>query len=347
LINFDYSSSAGLLPCAIDAMRFAPTANSHAVYNDGVKASLAEHQAQEHIRNLLGVKGGTFYWCGSGSQANYWLIRYLCRAPHSLVTTSIEHKSIDQLISTCGIGIHPKDGRIEVTSLVRGVSEETKLVSLMTINNETGYILPIKEVRLALPNILLHSDMVQALGKYHMEGTANQVDILTISAHKIGGPKGLGAIWVRDNGPVLRLPYLGTHPTESIVAFGAAAQYHLQNKVRFYENIIIAEHKFLQYLRSSGIEFKHQPIYRYPGILSLNLPGIDATKLMLDAGDNGLRISLGSACGEKVSRVLKNFGISTEDILSTVRISLDPHLTSIQVEEGAEILVKLIRKQRS
>jgi cysteine desulfurase len=348
MINLDYNATTPLLPVVREAMECVPQGNSHSAHMAGIKAKLAEKKAEEQVKHLLGTSKGRIVWTSSGSEANRLTIQGLCKYRWGdLVTTGIEHKSIDDLWRAYGNAVWPRQsGLVYHKDFERYVGDHVKLVSMMLVNNETGLLMPVDKLKLKFPNTLIHTDAVQALGKMNVHVDTLGVDLVSLSAHKIGGPKGIGALWIKD-GVDINLPYLGTANTPGIVGFGVAAEqvHNMPNRRALYrENCNI----FFRELIRQGAA----PLWRgvgdlarlAPGTMSLYFKGVDADELMMCLSTEGVMISTGSACGGGRSHVLERMGLSDEEIDSTVRISPGMIYGEGELAEAAGIVARVAKE---
>jgi len=220
----------------------------------------------------------------------------------------------------------------------------------MMVNNETGIRYNIKQIanKAHKNNALFHTDAVQALGKLEIDVEELECDLITLSAHKIYGPKGIGCLWIKD-GIDINIPYLGTPNVPAIVGFGEAVK-KLDWK-EYSKELEDKENHFVSELIRFKVDFKYKSKllskYSYiPGLMSIEFPNISNIDLMIELESKGIMISLGSACskGKVSSRVLKNMGFSEEKIQSSVRISLGKHCSINDLTEAAYIIAETIKE---
>lgn len=348
MINLDYNATTPLLPVVRKAMEECPQGNSHSPHMLGVKAKLAEKKAEKQVKTLLGTTSGRIIWTSSGTQANQLAIQGICEDRRGyLVTTGIEHKSIEDIWRRYGNAVWPRrSGLVYRKDMNRYVCNFTRLISMMLVNNETGMMQPVAKMKPQFPNVLVHTDAIQALGKMNVWVDTLGVDLVSISAHKIGGPKGVGALWVRD-GVEIEVPYLGTANTPAIVGFGVAAEqiHNMPNRRSLYrENCQIF---FREIIRAGA-----SPIWRgsgdldrlIPGTMSLYFQGIDAEDLMMELSTKGIMVSTGSACGGGRSYVLERMDLTEEEVKGTVRISLGLLYEEGELSEAAKVVAETAKE---
>jgi cysteine desulfurase len=321
--------------------------NPHSLHVRGTRIMQRIREVEHQLLEKVNGTHGYLAWTGSGSEANRLAIETFCRKG-GLVTSDIEHKSIWAHRRRYGNTLEVnKKGLLEVTDIERYFHKDISMVSIMLVNNELSTIQPVASVvglaRTKSPEALIHSDMAQAFGKMPIDLKALDLDLATFSAHKIGGPRGLGCLWVH-NRVRGELPYLVTPPDRAIDYFGAAMDDW--PKEDQHSHIEALEQSFLTGLGEYRLNIERDA-NRLPGILSICIPGIDATDLMLACSDQGIYISTTSACNnlkQTRSHVLQAIGMSDEDIDATIRISFS-HVNEVdQVAEAGRAIARIIKE---
>lgn len=343
--------------------------NASSIHRDGRDARTALEAARRQVARLLGCTARRITFTGGGSEANNQVLKSLAFASpngkNHFITSSIEHPSI---LRTCEwlekAGFEttclPVDssGRIRPADLEKAITEKTLLVSIMTANNETGSIQPIAELaRIAHErNVLFHTDAVQAAGKIPIDVDALDVDFLTMSGHKLYGPKGIGALYVRKGIELEPLIHggkqeggmrAGTENTVGIVGCGKAAELaeerlsDMNRRVRDLRDRLQAGIlAFLPDTRLNG-----HPEHRLPNTLNVSLPGIRGESMVLALDPKGISFSSGSACrsgSPKPSHALLAMGLPEEQAHCALRFSLGIHTTEEQIDRTLRLIREAI-----
>ncbi len=370
-IYFDNSATTPLCPEAITAMeRVMQTGygNPSALYRRGLIAQNEVHTAREKILSLLGVhSAGTFsplVFTACGTEANNLALFGTARAKAQhktgkIIVSDSEHPSVlrcAQALEAQGIRVlylPTRGGLLDLEMLSREVTQDTFLVSLMTVNNETGALYDVaRAAHIAKeknPAVVVHTDAVQAFGRLPVTPEKWGVDLVSLSAHKIGGPKGVGALYISPAVHKAKkiIPVLlgggqeqgyrsGTENVIGIAGFGAAAAAiakceQPQPRIRAYLcNVLRTDPRF------SAVVINEAPQgHRAGHILSLTLPGIRSETMLHFLSDRGICISAGSACSSAsrhISPALQGFGLNAKQAATTVRISIGPQNTLSQAD---------------
>jgi cysteine desulfurase len=346
--------------------------NPSSLYPIGRKAKEILNEARAHVAAAVGGSKASIYFTGSGTEAdNHAILGVLDALPdrNEFVTTAIEHPAVLETaayLETRGTKVTylPVDstGTIDLDALRSAVTPKTALVSVMHANNEIGTIQPIADVvRIAREQgALVHTDAVQSFGKIAFRADDLGVDLLTVSAHKIYGPKGVGALYVRKGTPLRPFVHgghqerglrAGTENTIGIVGFGEAARIlplHFEaDKVRLRR----LSDRLKTGLEASipKIHLNGHPENRIPTTLSYAFLGLESEAILLSLATQGICVSTGSACSEdseEVSHVLQAIGLRPEFARSTVRMSLGRFNTEDDVVEILRVLPEVVAKLR-
>lgn len=322
--------------------------NPSSLYPIGREVKEMITQARDAIAETLGAKRTEIFFTGSGTEADNFAIRGVMDAmpdKNEFITSAIEHPAVIETAhylerKGAKVIFIPVDdtGLIDLDHLHRAMSERTALVSIMHANNELGTIQPITEVvKMAKEKgVLVHTDAVQSFGKIDVNVDKLGVDLLSVSAHKIYGPKGIGALYIRKGTNIMPLIYgghqerlmrAGTENTIGIVGFGEA--------VRILQDQGAKEKKRIAQLADMlkrGIEekipkvkFNGHQTERIKGTLNYSFYGLEAEAILLSLATKEIYVSTGSACSEdseEVSHVLSAIGLRPELARSSLRISL-------------------------
>lgn len=350
--------------------------NPSSIYAAGRNAYADVSAARAQVAQLIGANPGELYFTSGGTEAdNLALLGVAARFYRGhIITTAIEHAAV---LNSCrnladrGFAVTylqpDKRGLIRAEQVAAALRPDTLLVSVMLANNEVGTVQPVKEIgqMLAGRGVLLHTDAVQAAGKIAFNVDELRVDMLTVSAHKLNGPKGVGALYVRHGVDILPQHFgggqelglrSGTENVPGIVGFGKAAELTAARFAEQRAKTLAARAAFLQELsaRLDGWqingEFADENL-RLPGNLHLSFKGVDGTTLLLLLDMAGVACSAASACSAgsgAPSYVLKAMGAADWQLKSAVRISFGWETSPAEAKRAAEILaeqVKWLREQ--
>lgn len=331
--------------------------------------------ARSGIANLVGVRSDEILFTSGATESNNMVFLGLqeygiASNRKHIITTSIEHKAIlesAKFLELHGFDveyIHPdQSGRVRAMEVLSHVRQDTLLVSVMHVNNETGIIQPVKEIGEALSEteVLFHTDATQSCGKLVEEVRSLKYDAMSFAAHKLYGPQGIGALVLRKKRykypPMKPLLYggpqehglrPGTTPVALAAGFGKACELamneykHLLDEYRKIKDVI------LQILYDSGIQYKINGDQKYctPNTINISLRGVSSEALMM-ATRQYCGISNGSACTSKnynVSYVLSSMGLSQEDAESAIRISWGAYVDYEKVADSFKQLVAVAKQ---
>ena len=347
----DYNAEAPVKPAVSEAMAdvIAHVGNPSSVHGFGRRARRAVESAREQVAALAGVAPGAVIFTSSGTEANNLALKGAQRG--RLLVSAIEHDSV--LGAAPGAVILPVDGRgiIDLGALRAALAEDgpPALVSLMLANNETGAIQPVAEAaRIAHAHgALLHCDAVQAAGRLKIERAALGADLLSLSAHKMGGPQGVGALILGDGVEIN--PQLaggrqetgrraGSENTAGIVGFGAAAGLAGEDLADASRIAKMRDHMEAEIIALGGILIgAHGP--RLCNTACISMPGMPSETQVIGFDLAGIAVSAGAACSSgKVgpSRVLEAMGVDRDLASRAVRISLGWRTTVGDVERVIE-----------
>jgi cysteine desulfurase len=346
--------------------------NPSSLYPIGRAVKDIINQARENVARALGAQRSEVFFTASGTEADNWALRgVLDTHPEKgeIITSGIEHPAVLQqakYLEKKGIKVSyiPVDsfGIIDLDFLRAAITPQTALISIMHANNEIGTIQPIETVvSIARDHgVLVHSDAVQSFGKTDLDVVKLDIDLLSVSAHKIYGPKGIGALYVRKGVDICPFIYggrqergirAGTENTIGIVGFGEAARILMERGRKDRERI----EKLTDSLKK-GIEkkipkvrFNGHPEKRVKNTLNVAFPGLEAEAILLALATKGISVSTGSACSsesEEVSPVLLSIGLRPEIARSCIRMSLGRFNTEEHVQAVLHELPDIISKLR-
>ncbi len=345
--------------------------NPSSMHRKGVEAERYVRQTKETLAKLLKVQEKEIFFTSGGTESdNLALIgcaRANRRAGNHLITTSIEHPAIlntMQYLEQEGFRVTylPVDetGRIRLQDLKEALCEDTILVSIMYVNNEIGSVQPIEEAVQMVKNykrsILFHVDAVQGFGKYRIYPKRAGIDLLSISGHKIHGPKGIGALYINEKVKIHPIIFggeqqknirSGTENVPGIAGLGVAAQeiyrnldektaYMRELKQRFIEGVTRIEHTKVHGLCDERSA---------PHIISVGIAGIRSEVLLHTLEERGIYVSSGSACASNhpaISGVLRGIGTGKEYLDSTLRFSLSEFTTKEEIDYTLGVLYNCV-----
>ena len=368
MIYLDNSATTKPCPQAVEAMTKALTenwGNPSALYGFGIDAARQLRQARHTVAAALGAEPDRVFFTSGGTEADNWAIfgtaKRLGKRGKHIVTTAIEHHAIlNSMKELEGQGFEvtylqpDSQGRVSVDNLKAALRKDTILVSIMMVNNEVGSVMPISQMaklthRLC-PDAIFHTDAVQGFLKVPFQAKSLGADLISVSSHKIHGPKGAGALYIS---PRLRsFPALllgggqeggyrsGTEATPAIFAFAAAAEAGMQTfrqdtaREKELLNSLCEKLSALPGLVLTGA-------HEAPHILNIAIPGVPTQNTINILQDAGICVSAGSACAKgHRSHVLTAMGIPGETIDSAFRVSLCRDNT----QEEIDTLVEVIRR---
>ncbi len=373
MIYLDYNATTPLLPEALEAM--LPYLREHfgnasSIHRAGREARAAVDAARDRLAALLHAKPNEIIFTGGGTEADNLGVIGLARAQAGrgkhLITSAIEHHAVlhafDFLerkegfrVTRLGVG---GEGRIDLTKLEAALTDETTLVSIMSANNETGVLQPVREAaRICRERgVLFHTDAVQSFGKEVLD--AREFDALSLAAHKFGGPKGTGILYLRSGLSIDRLQVGGSHEGErragtedvaAIAGMAAAAERALAGMEEEQ-----GRQRRLRDLLWEGIRAQHPGVIRngeaeqtVANTLNVCFPGLDGESLLMSLDLDEICASSGSACmvGSVVpSHVLLAMGRPPELARAAVRFSLGKGTTQAEIAETITRVGRIVRQ---
>ncbi|MGH8901034.1 MAG: cysteine desulfurase family protein [Egibacteraceae bacterium] len=371
-IYLDYQATTPLDPRALEAMLPYLTdihANPSSPHSQGQQAAETVRAARRQLQTLVGAAHESEIVFTSGAtESNHLAIIGAAAAAqrrgNHIVTTVIEHKSVlaaSDRLARAGFAVTHvpvgSDGRVDPGDIERALTPRTVLVSMMHANNEIGTIQPLTEIAAVTRTygVLLHTDVAQSIGTIPFDIDRLGVDLASISGHKIYGPKGIGALYVRQSMPIE--PQLtgggqeyglraGTLNVPGIVGLGCAAAILTRERSTDAERVLALRERLRQRLTRAlpGVRVNGSLEHRLPGNLSLTIPGLESSDLIAALPD--LAISGGSACNTgqpEPSHVLTAIGLEPADARCTLRLSLGRFTTVHDVEHAATRLIFTIR----
>lgn len=355
---------------AVDAMT-ENYGNPSSLHRAGLDAQLAVDKARKAIAASIGADSSEIYFTSGATESNNLALRGISaaygRKCRKLVISSVEHASVDETASALEksgfeiVRISPRDdGRFYADDFISACDENTCLVSMMLVNNETGYIMPVREtfmaVKRSFPEIITHCDCVQGYMKLPIKAASLGADLISLSAHKIHGVKGVGAIYIKKGVRVIPIVTggkqekgirSGTESVPLIAAFGAAVDKFRPTIAERYERVSQLKAHLLG--KIGGIEnvAVNSPSDGSPYVINISAVGKRSEIMLHFLESKGIYVSSGSACSKgQQSGVLGEFGISGKRADGAVRISITAQTTEDELDEFAEALAEGMTKIR-
>lgn len=344
--------------------------NASQVYSFSREVKKALKEARECIASCINASPDEIYFTSGGSESDNWAIKgvmLLNETNSSVIHSNIEHHAI---IKACEdvkrYGYEVKElqanrfGTLLADELEKVISEKTKLISIMMVNNEIGTIEPIRELAQVAHkyNVDIHTDAVQAVGHMIIDVKDLNVDYLSASAHKFNGPKGVGFLYVKDakkisslisGGMQERGMRAGTENVAGIVGMAVALKNNCDELLHNMEYLRQLESILLNCLDDHHIDYIRNGENQIPGNLSLSFAGVEGEMLLHRLDLKGILVSTGSACDSKnvqLSHVIKAIGVDLKYAEGTIRISLSKDNTKEEVIKIAQAIVAILNKKK-
>ena len=343
--------------------------NASSLYTPGLVARRALDEAREKVAALINAKANEVYFTGCGSESDNWVLKGVASSLKSkgnhIITTVTEHPA---MLRTCEylekngyevtyLGIDDQ-GRLNPAELEAAIKDTTILVSIMMVNNEIGTIHPIKELAAIAKKhgVLFHTDAVQAVGNVPIDVKDLGVDFLSMSAHKIYGPKGVGGLYIRRGAKLGTLIFgggqesgkrAGTENVAGIVGFGKAAELALNSLDEHIKHSTEMRNYLAEKLTAEipDVIINGSMDNRHPGNLNVTFKYIEGESILIQLDACGICISTGSACSSKSlkpSHVLSALGVPVELIHGTVRFSVGDFTTKEDIDYTVECTKKIV-----
>lgn len=341
--------------------------NASQAYSFSRHPKKAIQEAREVIASCIGALPEEVFFTSGGTESDNWAIKGIAfrnNNKQATITTAFEHhavlhacEAIERLKYPVAYMRPDKNGIITPDALRRYITDKTQLVSIMYANNEIGSIQPIKKLcKIAHKHgALFHTDAVQAVGHVQIDVNDLSVDMLSASAHKFNGAKGVGFLFIRKGTPIAAYAdggaqeyglRAGTENVAGIVSMAVALKKNIEDLNRNHEHVINLEKLLLKKLNEKGVSFvRNGGDQTLPGIISLSFEGKDGEAILHRMDLMGICISTGSACDSKntdISHVLKALKIPDNLAKGTIRISLGKNNTEEEVEAIAVALKKIL-----
>src|SRR6266404_1922767 len=381
-VYLDNSATTAMAPEVIEVMLpyFSDEmGNAQSVHSFGQRAKSAVEKARREVAALINATPAEIVFVSGGTEADNLAVRGIAEAHRDygrhIITTKIEHPAV---LATCelleGAGYRvtylpvSRGGLVSIGDVRQAISDDTILISVMLANNETGSIQPIGEIAgvvaearaRGLDHLHFHTDAVQAIGKISVDVNRLGIDLLSLSGHKIHGPKGIGALYVRKGTRLTKLLYGGHHERDrragtenvpGIVGLGKAAELARTqlderiNRMRDLRDYL--EQQLIS--RFPDVRVNGDRQHRVPNVSNVSFGGIDGESLLIALDLKGIAVSTGSACASgslEPSHVLQALGLTRDEVRGSLRFSLGAYTTREEIDYAVSILAQTVARLR-
>lgn len=347
--------------------------NPSSIHSFGRETREAVYEAREKVARLIGAKSSEIIFTSGGTEANNLAIKGVALAREGgghIITSAIEHHAVlvpCQYLERKGFEVSflpvDHDGLLDPDDVRRAITNKTILISIMHSNHEVGTLEPLEEIgKLAMErDIPFHTDAVQSGGKVPIDVSALGVNLLSLSAHKLYGPKGVGAMYLRNGTKILPQIFgghqesnlrAGTENVAGIVGFGEAAEVALHEMQVDGEKICGLRDRLWEKIKEGveSVRLNGHPTKRLPNTLNIAFDCVEGESLMINLDLRGIAVSMGSACTSgslETSHVLLAMGLSPIMARGSIRFSLGMENTQEEVEYTANTLEEIVRRLRS
>ncbi|MFZ5647914.1 MAG: cysteine desulfurase NifS [Bacillota bacterium] len=377
-IYFDHSATTPVRPEVVEAMcdylkeNFG---NPTSLHYFGRQVRKGVEEAREKVARAIGANPNEVVFTSGGTEADNMAIHGVAysnknRGNH-IITSAVEHHAVLNTVKALGkegftVTILPVDkyGMVSVDDVAAAITDKTILITIMHANNEVGTIMPIKEIgKLARSKgIIFHTDAVQSFGKIPVDVNELGVDLLTVSGHKIYGPKGIGALYIRKGtrwrqtlmhgGAQERLRRAGTENVPGIIGFGVAAELAMANMDKESEYLRGLRDRLIKEVtgRISHVKVTGHPAMRLPNHASFTFEFIEGESMLLSLDMKGIAASSGSACTSgslEPSHVLLSMGIPHEIAHGSIRITLGIDNRPEDIDYFMEVMPPIVERLRA
>ena len=375
-IYLDHSATTPVHPKVLEKMlpffneRYG---NPSSIHTMGRTVKIPIEDARKNIAEALNTIPPRIIFTSGGTESDNNAILGVAMANQDkgkhIIISEIEHSAIRQSVKYLeAFGFQttvlPVDayGKINIDQLKKAIRQDTILISIMHVNNEIGTIQPIEEIGTLAreKGIYFHTDAVQSFPILQIDVSKMPIDLLTISSHKINGPKGVGALYIKDG--IKFLPIVGgsqersrrggTENVPGIIGFGEAVKILEECRQDKYKKLINYKNKmieiWMEQLGEENFVINGHPIDTVPSILNVSFPAIDSHTMIMSLDMKGIYVSGGSACASgaiDISRVIKALNLADEVASSAIRISFGLGNTSEQVEKTAKEIANIVKRK--
>ncbi len=348
--------------------------NPSSIYYFSASCRDALDNARQRVAKAIAARPSEIFFTGGGSESDNWALEGIASAAkgkgNHVITTSIEHHAVlntARYLENMGYRITyvpvDRNGMVDPGDIKKAITKDTILISVMYANNEVGTLQPIREIgSIARDNgIYLHTDAVQAAGHIPIDVNNDMVDLLSMSAHKFNGPKGVGALYIREGvdihplihgGAQERNRRAGTENVPGIVGMGRAIETAAERSCEENARITHMRDVMTDKIFSSitDVRLNGHPDKRLPGIINIEIDGVSGDTLLMNLDMAGIYVSSGSACtsgSPEPSHVLLAMGKTEEEARSSVRISIGRYNTEEEIGIAVLELAQIVSRLRN
>lgn len=374
-IYVDNAATTALSKHAFEAMLPYLTkeyGNPSSIHSFGRKAKYAIENAREIVACAIGAFPDEIYFTSGGTEADNWAIKSVAEKNRGnrnhIITTAIEHHAVlctldflrDQGYEITSLGVN-QYGQISLQELGAVIRSDTSLITIMAANNEIGTILPTAQIGAMAreQGVIFHTDAVQAVGHIPINVRDMNIDMLSLAGHKFGGPKGVGALYLKKGidltsnmhgGDQERSLRSGTENVAGIVGLAAALEEASSKMKGTMEKVSALRDRLIsEMLKIPCVRLTGDPQNRLPGIASFTIEGVEGESIVMMLDQNGIYASSGSACSsgsQEASHVLLATGLPNQLAHGSLRLSLNEDNTEEDVHDILEALPKIINRLR-
>lgn len=347
--------------------------NPSTLYGIGRESKKALELARQRVADAINAKPEEIIFTGGGSESDNLAVKgiafKLAKKGKHIITTEIEHPAIKETLhflesldfKVTYLPVY-ENGIIKIEDLKEAITDETILITVMHANNEIGTLQPIEEIgKIARENgIKFHTDAVQSFGKVDVDVEKLNVDLLSLSSHKINGPKGVGALYIKKGTRVVPLIHgggqergirAGTENVPGIVGFGKACELAVNQLDEHYKKLSAIRDELIEKVLTKIPEayLNGDKENRLPNLVNFRFKAIEGESLILLLDAKGYQASTGSACSSnklEASPVLTALGLDPVDVHGSLRISLSPESDTFDVDEFVDIIAESVKRLR-
>jgi len=364
----DYAASTPLKKEVLESMLPYMTetyGNASSIHNYGREMNKAVDRSRRALAKLMGASYDELYFTSGGTEADNWALKGILSRHESghLIVSAFEHPAVLNSAKTLEkqgyevTYIQPaSDGMISLKSIEEAIKENTIIVSIMFVNNEIGTLQDVKAIGALCQSkeILFHTDAVQAFGYYPIDVKDLNIDLMSVSAHKIYGPIGVGALYIRkgvkiknilDGGAQERKRRAGTHNVAGVVGFSKAAEIRYRDLETLNQALLEKRNYLLEGLKPLDIVVNGRLDKRHPGSLNIRFKDIKGDSLLMNLDLVGIAVSAGSACSSgsvNPSHVLLSIGLTKTEAKASLRMSVGDFTTYEELDLVISEMNKII-----